>query len=64
MSAFEKLKVAFIGGGTDSVVGYSHKIAVEMDGKFEIVAGCFSQDINTSKHTGTLQHLQGLDREQ
>jgi predicted dehydrogenase len=44
----KKLKVAFLGGGIDSAVGLTHRIAAEMDKRFELVAGCFSRypDIN------------------
>lgn len=38
------LKLAFIGGGTNSAVGRVHQIASQMDKRFELVAGCFSQD--------------------
>lgn len=43
-----KLKVAFLGGAWNSAVGRVHRIAVEMDQKFELVAGCFSRhaDVN------------------
>ncbi|MCX4187363.1 Gfo/Idh/MocA family protein [Methylophaga sp. OBS4] len=47
------LRLAFIGGGTNSAVGRVHKIAAEMDNRFKLVAGCFSmdKDINlTSAH--------------
>lgn len=44
----EPLKVAFLGGGVNSAVGRVHKIALEMDNRFRLVAGCFSRhdDIN------------------
>ena len=37
------MKIAFLGGGVHSAVGRAHRIAVEMDGRFELVAGCFSR---------------------
>ncbi len=42
------LKLGIIGGGLDSAIGRSHHIACEMDGRFHIVAGCFSPiaDVN------------------
>lgn len=46
-----KLKVAIIGGAIDSAVGYSHKIALEMDGRFEIVASCFSRYLDIREKT-------------
>lgn len=43
-----KLKLGFIGGGINSAVGATHQIAAQMDGRWELVAGCFSrsQEIN------------------
>jgi len=38
------LKLGFVGGGINSAVGLAHKIAVLLDGRFELVAGCFSRD--------------------
>lgn len=48
----EKLKVAFLGGGVNSAVGGVHKIALEMDGHFELVAGCFSKNRETNQSSG------------
>lgn len=39
----EKLKVAFLGGGIHSSVGRAHRIALEMEKRFELAAGCFSR---------------------
>lgn len=46
----ETLKLAFIGGGLNSAVGYAHFCASQLDGRFKVVAGCFSRhkDINQS----------------
>jgi predicted dehydrogenase len=38
-----KLKVAFLGGGYQSAVGRVHRIAIELDQRFELTAGCFSR---------------------
>ena len=35
-------KLAFIGGGINSIAGYPHFIASQMDKRFEVVAGVFS----------------------
>lgn len=37
------LQIAFLGGGINSAIGRTHKIAAEMDGRFKLVAGCFSR---------------------
>jgi predicted dehydrogenase len=38
----EKLKVAFLGGSVTSAIGRAHFNALNLDGEFELVAGCFS----------------------
>ncbi len=47
----KRLKIGFIGGGINSAIGETHKIASQMDGKFQLESGCFSRDINISKDT-------------
>jgi len=44
-----KLKIAFVGGAYDSAVGRSHRIAIEMDNRFELIAGCFSRNLEKSR---------------
>jgi len=46
-----KMKLAFIGGGINSAVGNTHKIASQMDGRFELTAGCFSRNEETNLKT-------------
>ena len=50
--ALEPLKIAFIGGGTHSAVGYAHYNASRLDGHFELVAGCFSRDKGCNSSSG------------
>jgi predicted dehydrogenase len=52
MSTVRKLKLAFIGGGVNSAIGRIHKIASEMDSRFELTAGCFSRNFQINKETG------------
>ena len=52
-----KLKAAMLGGGSNSAVGKVHKIASEMDGNFEIVAGCFSRNKEINSSSGLLYSL-------
>lgn len=47
----EPFKLAFVGGGVDSAVGRVHKIACQMDGKFLLVAGCFSLNEQINKQS-------------
>jgi len=44
-------RLGFIGGGINSAVGTTHIIASQMDGKFDVVAGCFSRHQNTNAET-------------
>ena len=41
---FKKLKIAFLGGGVNSAIGRTHKIAISMDNRYDLQAGCFSRD--------------------
>lgn len=45
------LKLAFIGGAVNSAVGYAHFNACRLDGHFEVVAGCFSRDVDQRLNT-------------
>lgn len=56
----KKLRVAFLGGAYDSAVGRSHRIAIEMDQYFELVAGCFSR--NQEKNLNSAR-LYGVESE-
>ncbi len=46
------LSLGFIGGGINSAIGQTHKIASQMDGHFKLVAGCFSRDEVINLQTG------------
>ena len=41
-----------VGGGEGAFIGGVHRIALRLDGHYELVAGCFSSDFNNSKETG------------
>jgi len=43
------MKLGFLGGGIDSIAGPVHIIASQMDGKFEVIGGIFSSDLEKSK---------------
>jgi len=45
------MRLGFIGGGINSAIGTTHKIASQMDNLFQVVSGCFSRDPSTSKAT-------------
>jgi len=48
------LKLGFIGGALDSTIGTTHKIASQMDNRWQLCSGCFCTDRNSNLHTGKL----------
>jgi predicted dehydrogenase len=54
---YKKLKMGMIGGGPGSFIGAIHRIAANMDGEIELVAGVFSSDPNKSKEAGASLYL-------
>jgi len=47
------LNLGFIGGGINSAIGTTHKIASQMDNKFTLASGAFSRDEEVSRSTAT-----------
>ena len=47
----DTLKLGFVGGGINSAIGMTHKIAAQMDNKFNVSAGCFSRNQETNRKT-------------
>jgi predicted dehydrogenase len=47
-----KLRMGMVGGGRGAFIGAVHRMAVNLDGKIELVAGCFSSDPEKSKLSG------------
>jgi predicted dehydrogenase len=47
-----RLRVGFVGGGTDSVIGKVHQVALRADGYGDLVAGAFSIDPEIGRATG------------
>ncbi len=47
-------KLAFIGGSINSIAGYPHFIASQMDKRFEVVAGVFSTNSKINRETAEL----------
>ncbi|MFL2543260.1 MAG: Gfo/Idh/MocA family protein [Alphaproteobacteria bacterium] len=44
----KRIKIGFIGGGPNSFIGYTHRLAARFDNRFDFVAGVFSKDKNKS----------------
>lgn len=53
------LNLGIIGGAVDSAIGRSHHIASQLDGRFRIVAGCFSLTPKINKDTAALLGVPG-----
>lgn len=49
-----KLKMGMVGGGKDAFIGAVHRLAANLDGKIELVAGAFSSNPNRSHESGAL----------
>ena len=47
-----KLRFGMIGGGQGAFIGAVHRIAAQMDGEADLVAGCFSRDAARSRASG------------
>jgi predicted dehydrogenase len=47
-----KLRYGMVGGGQGAFIGDVHRKAIAMDGKAEIVSGCFSQSYDNTLATG------------
>jgi predicted dehydrogenase len=52
MSRQRKLRMGMVGGGPGAFIGPVHRIAAELDGKIELVAGAFSQSPEKSRGAG------------
>src|SRR6202034_35813 len=52
MTEGRKLRMGMVGGGPGAFIGPVHRIAAEMDGKIELVAGAFSESAERSREAG------------
>ena len=52
MSAKRKLRYGMVGGGQNAFIGAVHRMAANLDGQIELVAGAFSSDAKNSQTTG------------
>ena len=47
-----RLKMGMVGGGGEATIGVIHKMAAQLDGKIELIAGAFSSNAERSQGTG------------
>ena len=52
MSGPRKLRMGMVGGGAGAFIGPVHRMAAELDGRIEMVAGAFSQSPERSRAAG------------
>ena len=52
MPAERKLRYGMVGGGQNAFIGAVHRLAANLDGQIELVAGAFSSDPQNSRTTG------------
>lgn len=52
MAETRKLRMGMVGGGPGAFIGPVHRIAAELDGRIELVAGAFSQSAERSREAG------------
>ncbi len=52
MSGERKLRMGMVGGGPGAFIGPVHRMAAELDGRIELVAGAFSQSAERSRAAG------------
>ncbi|RME73544.1 MAG: gfo/Idh/MocA family oxidoreductase [Verrucomicrobia bacterium] len=57
MKLNRKLRMGMVGGGRGAFIGQVHRMAANLDGKIELVAGCFSSDPEKSRLSGRDFHL-------
>ncbi len=57
MTEPHKLRMGMVGGGPGAFIGPVHRMAAELDGKIELVAGAFSQSPERSREAGMRFHL-------
>ena len=52
-----KLRMGMVGGGRGSFIGGVHRMAANLDGRIELVAGCFSSKPEVSRDSGADLYL-------
>jgi len=57
MTESRKLRMGMVGGGPGAFIGPVHRIAAELDGRIELVAGAFSQSAERSREAGVRFHI-------
>lgn len=51
------LKYGMVGGGPDAFIGDAHRRSINLDGKAQLVAGCFSRSVEKNKSMADTLHI-------
>jgi len=57
MATARKWRMGMVGGGPGAFIGPVHRMAAELDGRIELVAGAFSQSAEKSRAAGEAFHI-------
>jgi len=57
MTRQRKLRMGMVGGGPGAFIGPVHRMAAELDGRIQLVAGAFSQSAERSRAAGDMYKL-------
>ena len=57
MQKTRKLRYGMVGGGSGGFIGDAHRRSINLDGKAELVAGCFSRDYDNTLKTGEALYI-------
>ena len=57
MAESRKLRMGMVGGGPGAFIGPVHRMAAELDGRIELVAGAFSQTAERSRAAGAAYRI-------
>ena len=57
MTEMHKLRMGMVGGGPGAFIGPVHKMAAELDGRIELVAGAFSQSHERSRDAASTYRI-------
>jgi len=57
MTGQRKLRMGMVGGGPGAFIGPVHRMAAELDGRIQLVAGAFSQSAERSRAAGDMYKL-------
>ena len=57
MTRLRKLRMGMVGGGPGAFIGPVHRMAAELDGRIELVAGAFSSSVEKSKAAAAMYRI-------